>query len=80
MPPILSARRMLWWGLGIAVAAVVANVLVTELIFANGVQLPRIVISAVSPVLTTFTVVGSGMVAGAVVVRALGRDGGRSAD
>lgn len=80
MPPVLSARHMLWWGLGIAAAAVVAHVLVTELIFANGVQIPRIVLSAVSPLLTTFTVVGSGMVAGSVVVRALGRDGGRSAD
>jgi len=69
--------RMLRTGLVVLLGSAAAQVIVSELIWANGVHVPRIAASLVSPLLTAGFVAGATLVAGAYGLRETSRTGSR---
>jgi hypothetical protein len=67
--------RLLRTGLTVLAAAVLAQVVVSELIWAREVAVPRVVASLMSPLITAAFVTGAALVAGSCVVRELARQG-----
>lgn len=72
--------RMLRTGLVVLLGSAAAQVIVSELIWANGVHVPRFAASLVSPLLTAGFVAGATFVAGAYVLREMSGAGAHDAD
>lgn len=74
MPPRLTARSMFWWGVVLVVTSFLGNDLLTRAIYSADVVVSVGVNAWLAPLLGVVETVGAMMVAGSLVVRALGAD------